>query len=205
MLEAYGTRESVAEIGQQLAWLGAALRSSPYEVGVGFCTPSILCQSQPGLQRNSVHTALFKIDFQLEEPLTQDKSRNGQCWQHMFRNLLAVNGYPILRRVEPGVGLEIPLDAIAAMTQTKWVDTFDEKLFIKGFSTMLVPTKRCGDLLIWHHLFHRDGSRMSYLDATLLHVENVSTSTLEQVRHVVGWHSEVKSYAGKAYSKSNTK
>jgi hypothetical protein len=199
MLEAYGTGASVAEIGQQLAWLGAALRSSPYEVGVGSCTPSVLCQSQPGPRRNSVYIARFKIDFQVEKPLTQGKSGNGQCWQDMFRNPLAVSGYPILRRVEFGSGLEIPLNAIVALAQTKWVDTFDGKLFIKGFSTMLVPTKRSGDILIWHHLFHKDGSRISYLDANLLHVESVSSSTLEQVRHVVGWHSDVKSYAGETH------
>ncbi|KFX87483.1 hypothetical protein V494_06530 [Pseudogymnoascus sp. VKM F-4513 (FW-928)] len=198
MLEAYGTGQSVAEIGQQLAWLGAALRSSPYEVGVGFCTPFVLCQSQPDPQRNFVYIARCKINFQVEKPLIQDKSGNGQCWQDMFRNPLVVKGYPILRRAGPELGLEIPLNAITALAQTKWVDTFNGKLFIKGFSTMLVPTKRTGDLLVWHHLFHNDGSRMSYLDANIPHLENVSTSTLEQVRHVVGWHSKVKSYAGAA-------
>ena len=34
IVTAIGTADSVAEIGQQLAWLGAALRSSPFEVGV---------------------------------------------------------------------------------------------------------------------------------------------------------------------------
>jgi hypothetical protein len=39
MVKAFGTGYFVAEIGEQLAWLGAALRSSLYELGVAYCMP----------------------------------------------------------------------------------------------------------------------------------------------------------------------
>ena len=34
-----GTESSVIEIAEQLAWLGAALCTSPYEHGIALCTP----------------------------------------------------------------------------------------------------------------------------------------------------------------------
>jgi hypothetical protein len=62
---------------------------------------------------------------------------------------------------------------------------------------MLVPTKLSGDMLIWHFLYNRDGNRISYLDNTVAHAENVGVSDLDNTRHVVGWCSKVRSYAGR--------
>ena len=57
---------------------------------------------------------------------------------------------------------------------------------------MLIPTKRSGDLIIWHYLYKKNGSHISYLDNnTIPHVENVSDFDLEKARHVVGGCSEI--------------
>ena len=81
---------------------------------------------------------------------------------------------------------------MAGLARTQRANIFNGKLFIKGFSTMLVPTKRCGDLLIWHLLYKQKGNHISYLDNnTIPHLENVSLSELEMVRHVVGGCSEI--------------
>ena len=155
MVEAFGTGGFVAEIGEQFAWLGAALRSSPYELGVAYCTPSIHFENAPHPVSGTPPSPhiLCKIDFTVEEEHLEPS--NGQCWHNMFRNPVVVKGYPIPRRSESDTGLEIPLNMMAGLARTQRANIFNGKLFIKGFSTMLVPTKRCGDLLIWTSFSNR--------------------------------------------------
>jgi len=200
MAEVFGTGDSVAEIGEQFAWFGAALRSSPYEVGVAYCTPSlrILVDNTP----RTVHGAslapdiLYVIDFTVQEVENHCEVPNGQCWHNMFRNPVVVRGYPIPRRTTLDTGLEILLNIMAGLARTQRANTFNGNVFIKGFSTMLVPTNLGGNMLIWHLLYNKDGSRISYLDNAVAKSANVSISYLENARHVVGWCSEVKNYAG---------
>jgi len=113
-LQVTGIAKSIAEIGEQLAWLGSALRSSPYEVGVAFCTPFI---SEMGVEESSSHMAsgsptpryFCNISFDLDFNAEDYESPNGQCWHHLFRNPLVVKGYPIPRRSSPNLGLWNPL------------------------------------------------------------------------------------------------
>ena len=202
MVEAFGTGDSVAEVGEQFAWLGAALRSSPYGHGVAYCTPVVSdIHVDDTARRVSERLCWFdiicKIDFTMHEREEHLEPSNGQCWHNMFRNPVVVKGYPISRRPEPHTGLEIPLNIMAGLARTRRVSTFNGQLFIKGFSTMLVPTKYTGDLLIWHLLYNKDGNRISYLENTIPHAGNISVVDLERTRQVVGWCSEIKYYAGK--------
>jgi hypothetical protein len=183
IVEASGRADFVAETGEQFAWLGAALRSSPYELGVAYCTPFI---SDIRVGTLSCGDILCKIEFTMRKIEDHFESSNSQCWHNMFRNPVVVNGYPIPRRPESVAGLEIPLNMMTGLAGTQQVNTFNGKLFIKGFSTMLVPTKHSGDLLIWHLLCNKDGSHISYRDNTIPHVENLCLSDLEHARHVIG-------------------
>lgn len=199
VVETFGTADSVAEIGEQLAWLGAALRSSPYDLGIAHCTPFIdVHLDTPASTLDGMAGSIScKIGFIVEGSEDHLEPSNGQCWHNMFRNPVIVKGYPIPHRSVPDTGLEIPLPIMAALARTKLVDVFNGKLFIKGFSTMLVPTKQSGDVLMWHLLYNKDGKRISYLDNTVPNVATVSISDLENLRHVLGWCSEATSYAGK--------
>lgn len=202
MVEAFGTGHSVAEIGEQLAWLGAALRSSPYELGVAYSMPfisDIRIDNTPHQVSKTVSRPdiLVEIDFTMQGKEEDIGPANGQCWHNMFRNPVVVKGYPIQRRSEPDTGLEIPLNMMAGLAQTQRANTFNGKLFIKGFSTMLIPTRHSGDLLLWHLLYNKDGNRISYLDNAVPYTEKVGVFNLEKARHVVGWCSEVRNYAGK--------
>lgn len=80
------------------------------------------------------------------------------------------------------------------------VTNFYGKVYIKGFSTILVPTKVVGDTVVWHMLFNDDGSHISYVDARIdaicgLYPENISCN-LESFRHVLGWCPEVNVLTG---------
>ncbi|KAK6502518.1 hypothetical protein TWF506_003099 [Arthrobotrys conoides] len=215
VVEAFGTKDSVAEIGQQLAWLKTALSSSSQTVGVVACIPSISNVRVPNPQElrfvtsalgpqdlaNAVPNppgALYRLNFTIEEEEENLIPSNGQCWHNMFKNPVVVRGYPIPRRPNLNTGLEIPLNVMAGLARTQYIQTFHEKLFIKGFSTLLVPTKMDGGVLIWHLIYNQQGNRISYLENAVPHAEGLSVSEIETSRHVLGWCPKVEYYAGAA-------
>ena len=59
IITAVGTGHSLAEIGQQFAWLGTALRSSRYDAGIATCSPFVL----------STHTENCAAAAQGSEPI----------------------------------------------------------------------------------------------------------------------------------------
>jgi nucleoside phosphorylase len=204
MVEASGTIYSVAEIGEQFAWIGAALRSSPYEEGVACSTPIIEKTSAGNVPQQSSsitieHSNSFGIHFVVAK---KEKEHSGiaqcQCWHGMFKNPVVVQGYPIRRRSENNTGLEIPLDMMAVLTRARRANTFNRNIFIKGYSSLLVLTRKSGDLLLWHLLRNESGDRVSYLDYSGPRTEDVDVDGLEKARHVVGWCSRARNYAGKS-------
>ncbi|KAM0512399.1 hypothetical protein ACHAPE_008848 [Trichoderma viride] len=90
---------------------------------------------------------------------------------------------------------------MAGLVRTKRIEQFNGKYFIKGFSAMLVPTKRSGDAIIWHYVYKEDGSYISYLDTAGADDEHVKTIDVETSRHVVGWCMEANIYAGSSKAK----
>ena len=199
-VRAVGPAPSIADVGEQLGWLGAALRPSPRDEpykGVWYCFPSVkrlkpFSTTQLGTEPTG---PCFEISFCFEK--VEGEVSNGHCWHSMFRNPVIVRGYPIARRAVANTGLEVPLGALVRLINTKCVTVFDGKFFIKGFSSMLALTERKGDLLLWHLLYNAKGGRVSYLEYTDEPSESFAESQLEGSRHVVGWCSKVKIYAGK--------
>jgi hypothetical protein len=205
IVEALGTADSLAEIGEQLAWLGAALRSSPYDSGVASCVPSISDMgTTPSLVSGEITRPMtfISIDFHIEQKKNLLEVSNGQCWHNLFRNPVVVKGYPILRRSQPCTGLEISLKIMFALTQARFITTFGAKIFIKGFSTMLVPTKIERDMVSWHLLFNGDGSHISYTSPQIQKISGfypvkVAISGLQTDRHIIGWCSNVQNHTGR--------
>lgn len=108
-----------------------------------------------------------------------------------------VEGYPILAKHEQELGVEMPLSMIARLAGIERANEFDSKVFIKGFSAMLIATRITRDLLVWHYLYSRSGERISYLDNPLQVSNDISLLQLDSVRHVVGWCADCIYYAGK--------
>jgi hypothetical protein len=202
MVEATGTAYSVAEIGEQLAWIAAALRSSPYDSGIVYCKPrleKIYTKSPSHLAETAVKCHIgVNLDFIVQRDEKQFEQIQCQCWHNMFQSPVVVQGYPIRRRPEPETGLEIPLNVMAGLIGTQRANMFHGKLFIKGFSSMLVPTRFSQGIILWHFLQQEEGVRISYGFNQGVHAENVSISHLSEARHIVGWCSEVKNYGGKS-------
>lgn len=190
----------MAEVGEQLSWLGAALRCSPYDIEAIYCTPyvnfEILGSFQASQTELSTHFQCT-IKFQFETSEESDDDINGQCWHHMFNRPVIARGFPIPLRSEQNTGLEISLGLLAALSETRYINKFGSKVFIKGFSTMLLPTKRAeNNTVIWHLLYNKNpNDRISYLDCNIEHAE-IKMSELEGSRHILGWCSDAISNVG---------
>jgi hypothetical protein len=198
-----GSSESLAEAGQQLAWLGAAFQSSPVETGMALCVPSIrecyLMHDLPSVEASEQRQRgkiICGLDFEVKAPNMAEMKESGLCWHKMFASLILVGGFPILSKQEPKLGLEMSLDLLAGMVGASQVLGIQGKVFLKGFSTMLVGVRRLDDLLIWHFSFDEDGNRISYLDVALGQACDMNVDQIDDVRHVVGWSSESSYYAG---------
>jgi hypothetical protein len=153
----------LAEIGQQLAWIGAALRLSPYAEEIAIYQPTVNKIPTKGLSGND--PVSFKLEFSLESSHTM-KPANGYCWHEMFRHPVIVIGYPIPRRTEINTGLEVPLNIMADLLSTTRVNTFNGGIFVRGFPSMLMPVRHCGEIIVWHHTYGPSSTRISYLSST---------------------------------------
>lgn len=205
LVEAFGTAGSIAEVGEQLAWLGAALRSSPFESGVAYCTPSLFADHDYPLEHGTTEQSQLScsIEYAFDEGTEQTDNENGQCWQCLFRNPLVVTGYPIPKRPQNNTGLEISISLMMALCQARHVAIFDGKPLIKGFCTMLVPTKHVEQVVTWHVLTNEDGSHISYADPRAQNISGDCSGSIrifdvERSRHIIGWCAYAKSYAGRS-------
>jgi hypothetical protein len=202
--EVSGTRAYLLEICEQLAWLGAALQPSSLLEGVSFSTPvvekcAIATTTSISQSASSARGICCKITFRVENLDRELMPSNGQCWHNLFRNPIIVQGYPILNRPKHCTGLEISLRMMAGLAQARYLNMFCSRPIIKGFSTMFYPSYQSGDSLIWHLVYNEDGSHISYMQGVTCYTLSVSIPEIERSRHILGWCSEAKLYAGKKH------
>ena len=188
---------ALAELGEQLAWLGAACRQAATDQ-IAYCTPII--KVKQGL------TGFFTLDY-VESNLETDINKaqeNGTCWHALFRNPVIVPRYPILARADQERGLEISLGMMTGLAEATHATDFDDGIVIKGFSAMFIPTARTEKSVRWHLTYVENGDRISYCSAhkqtRCLHSagpEGVDLSLLSISRHFLGWASFAVLRAGK--------
>lgn len=198
-IRVHGNVYSIAEIGQQLAWLAGTLRSSPIAQGVVSCAASVTVCSLVGAPEDQ----WFTISYQNEivDTLTLG---NGNCWHSLFRNPVLVRGYPIPRRpdgFENSPGIEMSVGMMAALTNAKRLVDFYGATFIKGFSSMLMAARMVGEIVLWHHLFNPDGNYIQYSDPRVYEAADRTTigvDIMNRGRHFIGWCRNVKHYIGRS-------
>ncbi|KAH6842651.1 hypothetical protein B0I37DRAFT_201108 [Chaetomium sp. MPI-CAGE-AT-0009] len=117
-VEVRGTSHSIAEVAEQIAWLGAALRTSRIsgaEESLSLCSPII--HISPGSHGDSPPTHILAFQTTLI-PNDVGATKTGQCWHRLFRDPCTAEGYPIPRRSKYDTGLEIPLTIMARLAQS---------------------------------------------------------------------------------------
>lgn len=195
-ITATGAEDTIVEVGQQFVWLAAALRSSPHEDGIAACLPTI--GKTPGLLSSS---PTISIDFAFKKIASGEQGLDrapGFCWQEMFRNPVIVGGFPILKKPGHGLGLEMPLRLMAALAGSERLSEFSGRTYIKGYSAMVVATAVLTNTVVWHYCYNKQGGRIAYGDHDLQSCPQVSMQQLTTSRHIVGWCSTCKVYAGKS-------
>lgn len=195
-ITATGAEDTIVEVGQQFIWLAAALRSSPHDDGVTACHPNI--RRAPGLLGSS---PAISVDFTFKEIASGKHGvdrASGFCWQDMFRNPVIVGGFPILKKPAPGLGLEMPFRLMAALAGSERLSEFSGRTYIKGYSAMVVATAVLTNTVVWHYCYNKQGGRIAYADHDLQSCPRVSMQQLTTSRHIVGWCSTCKVYAGKS-------
>jgi len=184
------------EIGQQLAWLGSALRPSASSNRISSSESRISVLTGP--------ETTFKLTFQVKEiEAGRGESKpNGTCWQTLFRNPVIVKGYPILARNHHERGLELPLNMMAGLGEASRVTNWAGGLVVKGFSTLFCPTRLVNNSVQWHYLFEKDGDRISYLSAdnschNRVRSNDLDTTCIPLCRNFLGWASSIEINTGK--------
>lgn len=186
----------MVEIGEQLGWLVTALRASADESKISVLCPTVE-SFRPGADASLPFHCDIGISYIGEAPPTL-AAGNGDCWHTMFRNPIMVWGYPILRReqLDSGTGLEIPLDILMALADAKYISEFNDKIYVKGYSAMLIPTRQVDNLVLWHLLYNEDGSRISYTDCRIAALDHIHPTGVKQARHILGWVSHARNNTG---------
>ncbi|XHG05755.1 hypothetical protein AWENTII_008968 [Aspergillus wentii] len=199
---AMGPFESVVEIGQQYAWLSAALHPSPFESGLAFSRAFIKNIGQteydtfPITESMLPGDTLCEMDIGIYKGVQNPAIPNGKCWYNLFRNPVVAEGFPISKRQPIHDGLEIPLHMMAVLLQTRQAEDFSGRVVLKGFSQMLIQAECHQDVVLWHSICNEAGNRISYADSTSFARVDSGVFELGTARHIIGWCSDVKVMAG---------
>jgi len=185
-VEVTGPKEDVITLAQILAWIGAAFQISNTEE-VQYSAPVITQLANNILSMNFSQTTLV------------DAERT--CWLLMFYNPVIARGFPIPHRINHELGLEMPLEMMAALNGAEQAVEYSSGLLIKGFSSMLVPVKRQQDSVQWHLVNNIDGKRIKYSDVRArcpkrLSVDEFSQDALRKTRAFLAWWKISESYVG---------
>ncbi|KAJ3580539.1 hypothetical protein NPX13_g22 [Xylaria arbuscula] len=194
---ASGLPEFVTEIGEQLAWLGAALHHlDPISDAPSTLAFNVVPEVQTEVNAEN-STVYCSIRYTVEQDEVSSSDSPGQCWRHLFNNPVIVGGFPIPSRPKEITGQEIPLDMLVGLTGASYLSPFKSKILIKGCNTMLVPVARSEDCLVWHLLQTKDpNDRISYLAADDIGLSDLKMSQIPDYRHFLGSCSDSVSIAG---------
>ena len=200
-----GSSYSIAEVGEELAWINAVFTPPYLDDVVASISPSCDISKVPhGTQSTTRVSKICRLVASRTTPATFSSlaDSNGTCWKNLFRNPVLVQGYPIPRRQYPNTGIEAPLDVIAHLVNTPKVSIFNNMIFLKAHSTVLVPTLQHQGVIYWHMVFDKDGNHVSYSDSKVKsylanYPKDLSISDLQTFRHVVGWCPNVVNCTGK--------
>ena len=174
ILHTEGSRKRIVESAQQLAWIGAAFRSSD--------THTIQCSEV--LIAHSRFNG-FVISYS-NRPLSKART---DCWCPLFTNAVIAGGFPIPIRSHGEFGLEIPLEIMATLCGARHAIEYQGGLLIKGFSTMLVPVEQYPGSIQWHLLKSDNGKRLPYsaCSARRILLQDLDGEAMLSARAFLGW------------------
>lgn len=199
-----GTTGMIAEVAEQLSWLGAALSVPSVSMKRSVFDNEFLLTRTPLVEsQNNSLADVFSFRIRFETKAVGLAQVEGACWREMIRGCVLAQGFPIRRRDKANLGLEMSLKVMADLMGTRHVNEFAGHVFIKGYSALLIPTLQVNDVLVWHLARNRTNDHVSYLDHNVSQPHKVGVDRVASFRHVVGWCSNALNYAGAADGEYN--
>jgi hypothetical protein len=191
-----GIPHSIVEVVEILTWFDS-LRY--HQAGVSAVVPSCIVNTS----ENQDVLISPKSEVQLGPPEGSDSKKEGQCWLGLFDTPMLLRGFPMLFRDEEWSGIEIPLDMLPMLVNSRKISKFGGKILIKGFAAALVPTKKAGNYIAWHVVVNSTGGHLSYTDSEIQsclgsYPRDLVIGDLLSARHIVGWSNNVRSNAGES-------
>ena len=143
----------IVDVVQQLAWMGSALRTSA-NGQVQYC--------EAELAVTRVQPLFLDMTFETISPTEEDDS----CWFPLFKNPVIARQFPTAHRSHHEVGLQIPLDLMAALGGARHAVDYEGGLVLKGYSTLFVPVGLHENSVQWHLICAKGEDRVSYHEAS---------------------------------------
>lgn len=192
--QAFG--DAIVEVMQQVLWLGAAFRTSD-SGEIQYSVPIIDVTAEG--QRGTMGFGAFRIRFKTS-PLPEHEKI---CWHPLFNNPVIARGFPIPERSGNEVGLEIPIEIMAALGGARHATDYNGGLVLKGHSAMFVPVHRSADSIQWHLIRSNDESRLTYRAAdgqcpNRASLKEVDYDSLQKTRAFLGWWRTAETHLGTA-------
>lgn len=179
---------------QQLIWMGAALRTSR-DGRVQYCESKL----ERNQKTKETDPAIFTATFDMSSPSEENQS----CWFPLFTNPAIARGFPTAPRCKNEVGLEIPIDMMAALGGVRHAADFEGGLVLKGYSALFVPIMCHEGSVQWHLLRARGEERISYREASIqcpnrVLLKDLNHGALRTTRAYLGWWPEAETHLGTA-------
>lgn len=165
------TPDIILDVVQQLAWMGAALRTSTDDQ-IRYCEPKL--EQLPKSKRGEA--AALNITFEMSSLSEEDQS----CWLPLFANPVIARGFPVPERKNGERGLEVPLEIMAALGGARHAMDFEGGLVLKGYSTLFIPIKRYQNSVQWHLICAIGENRVSFSEVATQHPNR---ALLEELNH----------------------
>ncbi|KAF2500867.1 hypothetical protein BU16DRAFT_602962 [Lophium mytilinum] len=182
-----GSEDFIVAVGQQLAWLGAACRTSLGQLAHSYTNFTEL--NLTDIDHSPKPT--FQIRYEVLPLLPEEPT---SCWNDLVGDSVVVASFPIPERHPNAAGLEVPLQIMAALANVPLATCFRGGYVLKGRSLLFVPVKRENDSVQWH-LLNKPGGRISYHEAVHLFPDRLSVGELDEEALVttkcfLGWCSD---------------
>lgn len=152
-INAFGTKEFLIDIAQQVSWLTASIRL-PIDGQVSF-SDSFLISSNAGTD-----VAIYKV---LPLPLDLVHGTENSCWLPLFFGTVIARNYPIPER-EQEKGLELPFDLMTTVAGNVVPECYNGGIYLKGHSRMLYPVSGSIPGSVQWHLLTSSSRRKSLPD-----------------------------------------
>jgi hypothetical protein len=171
---------------QIMAWLGTVLRLND--------TPKV---AYSNCEIDILDTSVYKMRFTTSDLVNEEKL----CWVGLFHNPLIARGFPVSARRKEELGLEAPIQIMAALCGARNAVEHEGGLVLKGFSTLLVPVKRKGKSVHWHLLTSKSGKRIKYNQISSLWplrllVSQFDHESILKTRAFLSWWNRSESFLG---------